>query len=310
MGRNIFLTGATGFIGSHLLARLTQDQSFSISCFVRDLRYIPQGVRSDIQVIEGDLLAPETYSSYLSESNTVVHLGAVTGKADPKEYFRVNTEATKLLLNECKAAGVHNFLFASTIAVKYADNSRYFYAQSKEQAEELVRQSGLNYCIVRPTIVIGPESPIWMNFSKIGKLPVLPVPGSGRARIQPIFIADLIECLVTILKQEQFRNETFDLGGPEETSMEEFLTEVYHLYHDKPARVVHVPLRPLIPVLGVMERLFYGLLPVNTGQLSAFRYDGVAEPNRVSDAHLAEMRDVRAMLKQMTHNGQDAKQGG
>lgn len=306
MGSNIFLTGATGFIGSHLLARLTQDPSFSISCFVRNLRYIPQGVRSDIQVVEGDLLAPETYRSYLSESDTVVHLGAVTGKADPKEYFRVNTEATRLLLNECKAAGVRNFLFASTIAVKYADNSRYFYAQSKEQAEELVRQSGLNYCIVRPTIVIGPESPVWMNFSKLGKLPVLPVPGNGRARIQPIFITDLIECLITILGQEQFRNETFDLGGPEEISMEDFLARVHQMYHHKPARVVHVPLRPLLPVLGLMERLFYGLLPVNTGQLSAFRYDGVAESNRVSDAHLSEMQDVTTMLEQMTRNGRDA----
>jgi len=303
--QSVFLTGATGFIGRHLLARLQERGHETIHCLIREGHDIAARSTSNgpVRYVRGDLFSTEAYGTHLTETDTVIHLAAVTGKADPKAYFRVNTEGTKSLLEQCKKAGVKNFLYASTIAVKYENKSRYLYAQSKERGEELVKQSGLNYCIVRPTIVLGPEAPAWENFSKLGQLPLLPVLGNGRTQIQPIYISDLVDCLLAILDEDRFRNEIFDLGGPEKTTIQDFLRTIHKKYRGKQPKIVHVPLAPLTAILSVMENVFYSILPINSGQLSAFRYDSLAESNRILNACAPKMKNVDAMLQEMISNG-------
>jgi NADH dehydrogenase len=94
----------------------------------------------------------------LTGCNTVLHLAAATGKAAKEDYYNIIVNGTSELISNCHKAGVRNILYVSTIAVKYPDKYRYDYAQSKEQAEVIIRNSGLNYAIVRPTIVIGQGS--------------------------------------------------------------------------------------------------------------------------------------------------------
>lgn len=303
--RTIFLTGGTGFIGRHLLACMLEDfPSWCVYSLVRPGHELGAATADGVHSVRGDLFAAETYKAHLAESDTVVHLAAVTGKAAPDAYFRVNAEGTEFLLEQCREAGVKNFLYVSTIAVKYENKSRYLYAQSKEQGEERVKASGLNYCIVRPTIVLGRDAPAWKNFSKLGQLPLLPVLGNGRTRIQPILVTDLVNCLMSILNKTPLRNETLDLGGPEKTTIEDFLRRIYRKYHGKSPKVVHVPLSPLMAILGLMEPLLHSLMPINSGQLSAFRYDGVAEANRIVREHVYSMKNVDAMLQEMIGNGQ------
>ena len=91
----------------------------------------------------------------------MVHLAALTGRAAPEEYKRVNVDGTSVLLQACKAAKVRRFLHVSTIAAGYPDQRYYPYATTKAQAESLVRESGLDLAIVRPTLVLGEKSPIW-----------------------------------------------------------------------------------------------------------------------------------------------------
>ena len=81
-----------------------------------------------------DLGTPAAYLDALRGCDTVVHLAAVTGKAKPTDYFRVNREGTRALVDAAKAAGVRQLLHVSTIAVKYRDEQRYFYAHSKRDA--------------------------------------------------------------------------------------------------------------------------------------------------------------------------------
>jgi nucleoside-diphosphate-sugar epimerase len=130
--------------------------------------------------IVGDLCDEETYKSRLEGVDTVIHLAALTGKAAPPEYERTNFEGTKILLRACKEAGVRRFLHLSTIAAGYPDQRYFTYAQTKARAETLVRESGIPYIIIRPTVVIGSGSPIWRSLSSIAKLPVVPLPNEGR----------------------------------------------------------------------------------------------------------------------------------
>ncbi len=278
---SLFITGGAGFIGRSLLPQLDSAQYQNIYCLSRRPESVEAGVEaaapSRVRMIKGDLGEPESYSGALAHCRTVVHLAAVTGKAAPDRYFEVNTEGTKRLIEACERSGVENFLHVSTIAVKYPDKTRYYYAQSKELAEQAVRESRLRHLIVRPTIVIGPGGGPWRALSKLASGPLLALPGDGKARMQPIALEDFVVRLRAILAENLFNNEIIELGGPEALTCEQFLTKIHARYRGKEPLVLRLPLKPLIATLSVMEKIFSGASPVNAGQLSAFWQDSVAE---------------------------------
>jgi NADH dehydrogenase len=295
---SLLITGWTGFIGRRLLERLDASRYERIYCVSRGGGAALANVAdlAKFEFIRADILEPKLYEAALAKCETVLHLAALTGKRPPAEYFRVNHEGTKILLDECKRAGLNRFIYISTIAAKFADKSHYHYAQSKELAEAAVRQSGLAYTIVRPTIVIGVDSPVWKTFSKLGKLPVTPIFGDGSAKIQPIHVDDLVECLLSILKNDELKAETIELGGPEQTTFGQFLTSIHALYHPGQSRTLHIPLRPMLMLLSLLEKPFRAVLPVTAGQLCAFYNDSTIEPNSVVESHKPQMKSIDQML--------------
>lgn len=299
--KSLMITGATGFIGRSLLRQLAPAKYEHVYCLGRtpsaaaESHAPPDGFR----FIKGDLCEPEAYADYLAGCESVVHLAATTGKAARDEYFKVNTEGTRLLVEECRRRGVRNFLYVSTIAVKYPDKTRYYYAQSKEQGERVVRDSGLNYTIVRPTIVIGAGAAAWAALSAIARKPVILLPGDGTARIQPIYIEDLVRGLLTVLDDALFAGETYELGGPEEITFEHFLRRIHSRYYRREPPVVHLPLKPLVAALGFVEEHLGAVLPVSAGQLAAFSNDGTVAPNTLHRRLVSQMKDVEQMLRQV-----------
>ena len=107
---SLFLTGATGFLGRHLLARLEPARHGPVRCLVRDPAQLKRLATGDVEAVTGDLLRPETYRDALRAQDTVVHLAALTGKGDDRTHFRINAEGTELLLNAAREAGVRRFL--------------------------------------------------------------------------------------------------------------------------------------------------------------------------------------------------------
>lgn len=299
MKSSIFITGSSGFIAGNLLQKLNLGEYETTYCLSRNRSKITTDLseKDNFKFIRGSIFDADLYTPYLASCNTIVHFAAVTGKARPEEYFKVNTEGTEILINQCKQLGVHNFLYISSISVKFSGASKYYYAQSKLQSEDAVRNSGLKYTIVRPSIVIGKESPILESLSKLAKAPITPIFGDGRVKIQPIYIDDLTDCLLSIINENIFLGETFDLGGPEIVTIEKFLKNIHQIYYNKDIRTIHIPLKLFIPFLTFLEKYFMSILPFTVGQLSSFRYDGTIEKNRLFLKHLPQMKNVDKMLK-------------
>ena len=228
--------------------------------------------------------------------NTVLHLAAATGKAAKEDYYNINVNGTAELISNCQKAGVRNILYVSTIAVKYPDKYRYDYAQSKEQAEVIIRNSGLNYAIVRPTIVIGQGSLIWESLSRLAKAPIIPYFGDGATKIQPIYVDDLVGCLVSFVAAGMYENDIYELGGPETIEFKEFLNQIHHAFTGKGARVINIPYKPLRAVLSILEDRFYNRLPVTVGQLSAFNNDGTIQMNKLFSENSSNMMGIREMI--------------
>jgi NADH dehydrogenase len=237
-----------------------------------------------------------SYRKALEGCAAVIHLAAATGKTAPSEYFRINRDGTAALVAEAQRAGVRRFLFTSTIAAKFGNVSRYYYAQSKQQAEKIVAGSGLDWTTIRPTMIFGEGSPVLAGLRRLASLPVVPVFGNGRALVQPVFVDDLSAAIAAILDDRASYGRTIEIGGPEVLSIEELLLRVRKSAGIPDSRRIHLPANLMAACLGLAEPVLRPLLPVTAGQLASFTNDGTAGTTVPGNARRPEMRDLEAML--------------
>ena len=160
--KTLFITGGSGFIGSRLIKQIRAENYKNIYCLSR--REVDKSLYGplpeNIRFIKGDILKPESYEKHLSNDTIVIHLAALTGKAPREEYFRINSEGTRVLTEQCRNRGIIRIVFISSIAAAFKNIEGYHYAESKIEAERIVKRSGVPFTILRPTIVTGEGSPI------------------------------------------------------------------------------------------------------------------------------------------------------
>lgn len=270
----VFITGATGFVGRRLVASLDPAR-FDLRCLTRDPRAaFPAGVRA----ITGELERPADYEAALDGAAMVVHLAAQTGKAPRHVHFAANRDATARLADASRAAGASGFLFVSSIAAGFADRFAYPYAEAKAAAEDVVRSSGLPFLIVRPTMILGPGSPVGAGLARMALGPVVAVFGAGQVRVQPVSVDDVAATLATVVESGKLPNDTLELGGPDVVTMEELLHMMRRAAGLPPARTLHLPLTPTRRVLAALEPWFLPIMPMTAGQLASFANDGTARP--------------------------------
>jgi NADH dehydrogenase len=301
MAGSLFVTGASGFIGQRLLARLDPDEFDEVVCLCRSKRTLgrPAAHISNLRVIQGDLKARGRYGSALRAETSVVHLAAKSRVSRADELHETNVAGTEALLDACAKRGVRRFLHVSSIAASFADVPDYPYAASKAAAEEAVRQSNLAWTIVRPTMVLGLASPLWKGLTRLTRPSVVLVPGTGQTRIQPIHVDDLVDMLLSIVFEQIFQRESYDLGGREVVTIGQFLRRVHAALHGGQPRVVHVPLKSVRWVLERFEKIAPSRMPVRKGQLVKFEHDTVAESNPLLERALPRLRDVDAILEDL-----------
>jgi NADH dehydrogenase len=292
MSESLFVTGGTGYIGSRLLRRLDPGRYHRVVCLHR----APAQSDGRLEHVRADLLDPASYASALAGCDTVLHMAAVTGKSRPEEYFRVNREGTKALLGECHRAGVKRIIYVSSIAAKFRDQRRYYYAQSKRQAEEAVAASGLRYTIVRPTMVMGEGAPVLQALARLAGAPVLPIFGNGRALVQPVSVNDLVACLEGILSSDDVDRRTIEIGGPQVLSVEELLVRIRRGMGRREGPVLHLPAGLIAAALGMAEKALLPLLPFTAGQIASFINDGSAAADERVARWQSRMENVDRML--------------
>ena len=306
----LFATGVSGFVGRALLARLAPRRvpdgkgarPERILGLSRNVTTVPA---PNVELVRGDLLEPGPWRERLGEADVVLHAAAATGKLRAAEYERHNVEGTRNLIEAARSAGVKHFRYVSTIATRYPELKRYPYARSKLAAEELVRASGLDWSIVRPTIVLGKRSALWDSLRSLAGMPVIPIFGSGRVRVQPLLADDLANVLADWIFDETLTGGAYDVGGPETLGFEELLQRIRAATSGAaggraaPGKTVHLPLKALMGTLGALEGPLLPVLPMTAGQLYAFAYDSAAEPHALLERHRQGMRDVAGMLEEL-----------
>lgn len=296
----VFVTGASGYLGRWVLRALEGSNFTAIHCLSRAARPAEDG--GVVRWVQGDLLEGTSYRKALAGCEAVLHLGALTGKGTAREHFRVNLEGTRTLVGECVAAGVSKFLYVSTISAKFPNLRHYHYGQAKQAAERIVRESGLAYVILRPTMIFGAGAPVLQSLGKLAASPVVPVFGDGQAKVQPVFAGDVAEEIRQILERRAFDNRTIEVGGPEVVTIEDLLFQIRRARGGGKTAAVHLPLSPIRWALAAVEPVLLPLLPFTAGQMASFGNDSTAE-GAGGGRELAARKGLREMLELAVANG-------
>ena len=271
----ILVTGGSGFIGRRVVSRLAGGGS-SLRVFARGQRRVdlPEGV----EMVRGNVVSGEGLPEALAAAEKLVHLVGIIRQTGDQTFESVIWRGTERVVETAKAAGVKKFVYVSAIGAQ--DNPTYQYLYAKWQAERAVKLSGLKYTILRPSIVFG-EGDEFINAlaGPVRYSPIVPVAGDGKARFQPIWVEDLVTCIVACLDEDAHAGQTLEIGGPEQLTYDELLDIVKEALGRSRIKA-HVPLAVMRPLAQVMEWVL-PKPPVTREQLKMLALDNIAETDSV-----------------------------
>lgn len=249
----ILLTGATGSVGAALLRRLTAVGE-PVRCLVDDPRRLG-AERVRVQIALGDLGDPGSFRNALRGVSAVVHVAGATRDHQRASLEELNAVATLRLLQAAEREGAEHFVYLSALAATLQSEARFL--RSKALAERAVARSPLRTTIVAPSIVYAAGDPWLTVLDRLSLLPVMPLPGRGRATSQPIWADDVADCVMRLLSAE--RGETasgrLELAGPETLSHAAIVAR-YLRAIGRPRPLVRVPLAMVRAGLKAVEWLW------------------------------------------------------
>lgn len=218
----ILVLGGSGFVGRYLVARLAA-KGYRVTVLTRrraSARHLI--LLPTVDVVEGDPYDPATLLRLAVPATAAINLVGILNEGGGATFQRAHVELPRLLVAACKSADVKRVLHMSALGADAAGGpSRY--QRSKGEGEALVRGSGLDYTIFRPSIVFGREDRFLNLFAKLARLvPVLAV-GASEAKFQPIYVSDVAHCFAHALDDDATIGQQYDLCGPKVYTLRELV---------------------------------------------------------------------------------------
>lgn len=240
-GMKVLVTGATGFTGLYVVSLLLE-HGINVCCFVRsesDLSFLPEG---KIELVVGDLDNPGSLEDALTGMNALVNIASLGfGHAEG-------------IVTAAEKAGIKRAIFVSTTAIFTQLN-----APSKAgrlDAEKKITESGLDYTILRPTMIYGSSQDrnICRLIAYLKKYPILPVIGDGTYLQQPVYVGDVAQAIVRALLSEKSSRRAYNISGAAPLTFNEVIKTI-NMQLSRSVRAVHFPLGPAVAILSLIEKI-------------------------------------------------------
>jgi NADH dehydrogenase len=290
----ILVTGGTGFVGGHLIRRLRK-QDMAVRAVVRNPDKAAWLTDIGVDVVKGDVSDRTSLEKAAEGCDRAIHLVGIIQEAAGATFKSVHVDGTGNVLDAARKAGVRQFFCQSALGTR--PNAKSDYHRTKWEAEELVRASAIPFTILRPSLIYGPGDQFTIRLSEMIRMsPVLPVIGSGRSKVQPVFVDDVVSCIVKAVTGESFLNEMFEIGGPEQLTYEEVTVAIAEsMGVVRPT--LHMPLFFMKSLARVLETVL-PRSPITTDQLIMLQEDNVCSMRDIRDAFGIEPIPFRDGLKQ------------
>lgn len=234
---NVLLTGASGFIGSHLASAL-RAAGYVVIAARREIEAGTAAVQADFT---RDLSARD-WLPKLAGIDAVVNAVGILREHGAQTFERIHKRAPQALFTACVAAGVRRIVQISALG---ADRGVTRYFLSKRAADDYLATLPLEWTIVRPAMVFGPGGSSARLFTTLARLPIVPLPGHGEQRLQPIHIDDLTDAVVRVLGEAPLNRTRIDLMGPQPFTLRELIVALRATMNMGPPRFLPIPM-PLV----------------------------------------------------------------
>jgi nucleoside-diphosphate-sugar epimerase len=272
---NILVTGATGFIGRHLVGPLSK--TYSVRCLVRESSDITPLRELKVDIVYGDLLVKESLGPALDGIDLVYHLAGEVYSRKKSDYYKGNVSATQNLLEACKEKSTKRIVYLSTVGVYKPVITKTLlteesecepitiYGKSKLDAEEVIKKYNISWVIIRAPVTYGPYQQPVLNklfLDAVNKNKAY-LFGDGSNLRSLCFIDNLVEGLALLVNKSEADRKTYILSDSSPYTFNEMIETVSRLLQRK-VEVTHLPsfLGDVSwKIYGVMDSLF-NLCPV------------------------------------------------
>jgi NADH dehydrogenase len=260
----ILVTGATGFVGPHVVHALRAKQH-DVRCLVRSPQHAQQLRSWGCELAEGDVTDAASLQRAVTGCDAVVHLvSIITGRSS--DFERIMEQGTRDLVAAARDAGARRFVLMSALGTTERTKDLVPYYHAKWEMERAVKESSLEFVILRPSFVFGRDGGVLPMFMRqVRYLPATPVVGDGTRRLQPIWIEDVAQYVAASVELPEAVNRTFELGGPDQVTWNELYERIAKVLGKRRVRV-NVPLGLVRAGAAVVERL--PRAPVTRDQLT------------------------------------------
>jgi NADH dehydrogenase len=277
----VLVTGGSGFVGSHVVRRLI-DLQMPVRVLVYNRRRAEKEGRLKglpVELVQGDILRAATLKAAMEGIAAIIHTAAIAVEAGDRTYETINYEGTVHVVDTARAAGIKRFINLSQLGAD--PDLPYRFLASKGKAQAYVAKSGLEWTAFRPSVIWGPEDEFANTFARLAPLSpfIFPIIGSGKAAFQPIWVEDVVTCIIKALAEPSTVGKEYELGGPEVLTIEQIEQRTLQAIKAE-RKLVRVPL-PVIRGLVALMEIFLVSPPVTRGLLELLAVNNLTEVNAI-----------------------------
>ncbi len=295
----VLVTGSTGYVG-HYVVKALLAAGHSVVSVSRDAGKTKTASGAKLEVFGnveyrmGDVSNGNGLKEAMNGVEAVVHLVGIIAEKGLQTFSRVHVDGTRNVLEATKAAGVKRYLHMSALGA--SSNAVSGYSSSKFQAEELVRASGLDWTIFRPSLVFGVGDDFFGHVLKnlVSQAPIVPQIGDGMFLFRPIWVGDVAASFKQSLEKPDTIGKIFDLVGPKEFSFKE-LSALMQTVLGLKKPVVAVPL-PIMDIMVPIMNIVPAIAPITKDQYAMMKAGNTGNPEIMNQNFKLEQRKLETEL--------------
>jgi NADH dehydrogenase len=271
----ITVFGASGFIGRHLIRRLTK-KDFRIIVATRSpylhgyLKPLGNPGQIDLEKVV-NLFDEEKLRILIKNSDVVINLVGILYESKKQKFENIHAKFPDLLSKLCGELNIEKLVHISALGINETVSSQYM--QSKLKGEKNIINNFDRSVILRPSVIFGPEDKFFNQFASLAEFfPVLPLIGGGLTYFQPIYVGDIVKSIVAVLEKEKINNNIYELGGPQTFTFKELIKILLKQINKK---------RLLVPVPFLFAKFQAKILQLfpkpllTTDQVEMLKYDNI-----------------------------------
>ncbi|HEX2844024.1 MAG TPA: complex I NDUFA9 subunit family protein, partial [Candidatus Limnocylindria bacterium] len=270
----VAVVGATGFVGTSVVPQLA-GAGYRVVAISRNGDRMPDWPAS-VAARSADVATGRGLDAAFEGADVAVHLVAIPRQTRGRSFEQVNVRGTERVVEAARRAGVRRIVHLSVLGV--TDDPKLAYLSSKWRGEQAVRESGLEWVVLRPSLLFGPGDGFF-NLVKVTlkwwSPGIVAIPGKGDARFQPLAVDDLAIAVERSVADPERGGGIYEIGGPDHVTYREIVNEVMAVTGMRRLKV-GIPI-PLISALTAVTDRVLPIFPVSHDQISSLQRPNFTE---------------------------------